>query len=85
MWKYLKEYVVPRVSIQGVNLLWGDCIVLPRLGIVYEPPVSVPDAQSRKNDAIPQSDLTPCILTVVVPFDLSKQAVYDSLSSSCMN
>ena len=71
MWKYLKEYVVPRVSIQGVNLLWGDCIVLPRLGIVYAPPVSVPDAQSWRNDAIPPIDLTPCILTLVVPFDLS--------------
>ena len=28
------------------------------------PPVSVPGAQSRKNNAIPQSDLTPCILTL---------------------
>ena len=31
---------------------------------VYAPPVSVPDAQSRKTDAIPQSDLTPWILTL---------------------
>ena len=30
---------------------------------VYAPPVSVPGAKSRKNDAIPQSDLTPCLDT----------------------
>ena len=52
-----------RVSIQGVKSLWGDYVVFPRLGTkdtnrwginkVYWPPVSVPGAQSRKNDAIP--------------------------------
>ena len=52
-----------RVSIQGVKSLWGDGVVFPRLGagdtdrwqinLVYAPPVSVPGAQSRKNDAIP--------------------------------
>ena len=31
---------------------------------VYAPPVSVPGAQSRKNNMIPQSDLTPWILTL---------------------
>ena len=30
----------------------------------FSPPVSVLGAQSRKNDAIPQSDLTPWILAL---------------------
>ena len=43
-----------RVSIQGVESLWGDCVVFLRLCTggaktkVYLPPVSVPGAQYRK-------------------------------------
>ena len=69
-----------RVSIQGVKSLWGDRVVFPRLrtgdtnrwGInkIYLPPVSVPGAQSRKNDAIPQSDLTPRKLTLIQNVDI---------------
>ena len=37
---------------------------------VYSPPVSVPGAQSRKNDAIPQRDLIPWILTLLETLQL---------------
>ena len=50
----------------------GDRVIFPRLGIgdterwrinmVYSPPVSVPCAESWKNDVIPQSDLSPWIM-----------------------
>ena len=56
------------------NHFGGDCVVFPRLGTKdtdrrrinkgFLPSVSVPGAQSRKKDAIPQNDLTPWILTL---------------------
>ena len=48
-----------RVSIQGVESLWGDRVVFLRLCTggaktkVYLPPVSVPGAESWKNNAMP--------------------------------
>ena len=63
-----------RVSIQGVKSLWGiasffrdwapGTLTGGEQTKVYSLPVIVPSAQSWKNDAIPQSDLTPWILTL---------------------
>ena len=56
------QKVLIRVSIQGVKLLLGDRLIFPRLGPgdtdrwqinLYAPPVSIPNAQSRKNNGIP--------------------------------
>ena len=69
------QKVLIRVSIQGVKSLWGITLFFQdwapgtltggKKTFVYAPPVSVSGAQSRKNNAIPHSDLTPWILTLL--------------------